>query len=203
MQMALNENTSQIGVTDVFSGSNVMGPHHHEYWIFDETGYGRTSDSICEPSNLNEPTPITQVGGHIKDFLAVVAGREDAGDDVVFFEAGGDAAEELQVGFRIAFVRGEEDGEGNGLFVKRLVVLDGILADCHDHERGGEAVDADMRESESFSDAGGHHAFALPDRIADLVFFHGAAGAGVGDNGVEHFLFRLAFPDQDGVLLEE
>lgn len=65
MQMALNENTSQIGVTDVFSGSNVMGPHHHEYWIFDETGYGRTSDSICEPSNLNEPTPITQVGGHI------------------------------------------------------------------------------------------------------------------------------------------
>ena len=65
MQMALNENTSQIGLTDVFSGSNVMGPHHHEYWIFDETGYGRTSDSLCEPSNLNEPTPAVQVGGHI------------------------------------------------------------------------------------------------------------------------------------------
>lgn len=65
MQMALNENTSQIGLTDVFSGSNVMGPHHHEYWIFDETGYGRTSDSLCEPSNLNEPAPVVQVGGHI------------------------------------------------------------------------------------------------------------------------------------------
>lgn len=65
MEKALNENTSQIGLTDTFSGSNVMGPHHHEYWIYDETGYGRTSDAINEPSNLNEPTPITQVGGHI------------------------------------------------------------------------------------------------------------------------------------------
>ena len=62
---ALNENTSQIGLTDVFEGSSAMGPHHHEYWIFDETGYGRTSDAINEPSNLNAPTPITMVGGHI------------------------------------------------------------------------------------------------------------------------------------------
>lgn len=62
---ALNENTSQIGLTDVFEGSSAMGPHHHEYWIFDETGYGRTSDAINEPSNLNASTPITMVGGHI------------------------------------------------------------------------------------------------------------------------------------------
>lgn len=65
MQGALNENTSQIGLTDVFSGSEVMGPHHHEYWIFDETGYGRTSDAICEPANLNGETPVNKVGGHI------------------------------------------------------------------------------------------------------------------------------------------
>ena len=62
---ALNENTSQIGLTDTFAGSNVMGPHHHEYWIFDEFGYGRTSDAINEPANLNAETPITTVGGHV------------------------------------------------------------------------------------------------------------------------------------------
>jgi hypothetical protein len=65
IQHSMNENTSQIGLTDVFSGSPVMGPHHHEYWIYDETGYGRTSDSINEPSNINAETPITTVGGHI------------------------------------------------------------------------------------------------------------------------------------------
>lgn len=64
-ELALNENTSQIGKTDVFSGSSAMGPHHHEYWIFDETGYGRTSDALNEPSNINAPTPITMVGGHV------------------------------------------------------------------------------------------------------------------------------------------
>ena len=63
--LALNENTSQIGMTDVFEGSPTMGPHHHEYWIFDETGYGRTSDALNEPSNINKETPITMVGGHV------------------------------------------------------------------------------------------------------------------------------------------
>ena len=65
MEKALNENTSQIGVTDTFKGNDVMGAHHHEYWIFDETGYGRTSDALAEPANLNEPTPVSKVGGHI------------------------------------------------------------------------------------------------------------------------------------------
>ena len=61
---ALNENTSQVGKTDVFSGTDVMGPHHHEYLIWNEFGYGWTSDSICEPARLNTETHITKVGGH-------------------------------------------------------------------------------------------------------------------------------------------
>lgn len=65
MTKALNENTSQLGLTDAFSGTNVMGPHHHEYLIYDETGTGVTSDSICEPANVNGETPIVTVGGHI------------------------------------------------------------------------------------------------------------------------------------------
>lgn len=65
MSKALNENTSQIGLTDVFSGSPVMGPHHHEYWIYDETGYGVTSDALNEPSNVNAETPVVTVGGHM------------------------------------------------------------------------------------------------------------------------------------------
>lgn len=65
MTKALNENTSQVGLTDVFSGTDVMGPHHHEYWIYDETGTGVTSDAISEPANLNKETPIYKVGGHV------------------------------------------------------------------------------------------------------------------------------------------
>ena len=69
---ALNENTSQIGKTDVFSGSSAMGPHYHEYWIFDETGFGRTSDALAAPANLNKETPISMVGGHIHHILSGV-----------------------------------------------------------------------------------------------------------------------------------
>lgn len=65
MHKALNENTSQLGLTDVYSGSPYMGPHHHEYWIFDETGFGRTSDAISEASTVNGETPISTVGGHV------------------------------------------------------------------------------------------------------------------------------------------
>lgn len=65
MNKALNENTSQIGLTDVFSGTDVMGPHHHEYWIYDETGDGRTSDALNEPSNINAPSPVNKVSGHV------------------------------------------------------------------------------------------------------------------------------------------
>lgn len=61
---ALNENTSQVGKTNDFSGSNVMGPHYHEYLIWNEFGYGWTSDAITMPSQLNNETPITSVGGH-------------------------------------------------------------------------------------------------------------------------------------------
>lgn len=64
VKLALNENTSQVGRTDTFSGTDVMGPHHHEFLIWNEFGYGWTSDAICEPANLNGPTPITKVGGH-------------------------------------------------------------------------------------------------------------------------------------------
>src|SRR5574344_790575 len=45
----LNENTSQLGYTDVFSGSNWMGPHRHDYVIWNEFGYGYTSDAIAAP----------------------------------------------------------------------------------------------------------------------------------------------------------
>lgn len=46
----LNENTAQLGMTDTFAGSKNCGPHHHEYVIWNEFGYGYTSDAIAEPN---------------------------------------------------------------------------------------------------------------------------------------------------------
>ena len=61
----LNENTSQLGYTDVFSGSNWMGPHRHDYVIWNEFGYGYTSDAIAAPDCQGQAS----VGGHIHQIV--------------------------------------------------------------------------------------------------------------------------------------
>lgn len=60
----LNENISQLGYTDVFSGSNWMGPHRHDYLIWNEFGYGYTSDAIADPNAHG-----AMVGGHIHQIV--------------------------------------------------------------------------------------------------------------------------------------
>ncbi|MGN0966230.1 MAG: hypothetical protein ACI4OP_01375 [Candidatus Coprovivens sp.] len=61
----LNENTSQLGYTDVFSGSNWMGPHRHDYVIWNEFGYGYTSDAIAAPDCQGQAS----VGGHVHQIV--------------------------------------------------------------------------------------------------------------------------------------
>lgn len=60
----LNENTAEAGDTEVFKGSQWMGPHHHKYVVFDNlTGYGYTSDVIID--NPEHKTDLPCVASHI------------------------------------------------------------------------------------------------------------------------------------------
>lgn len=60
----LNENTAEAGDTEVFKGSQWMGPHHHKYVIWDNlTGYGYTSDVIVD--NPDHETDLACVASHI------------------------------------------------------------------------------------------------------------------------------------------
>lgn len=63
----LNENTSQLGYTDVFEGSPYMGPHRHDYLIWNEFGYGYTSDAIADPNK--QSSEFGAVCGHIHQII--------------------------------------------------------------------------------------------------------------------------------------
>lgn len=60
----LNENTAEAGDTDMFKGSEWMGPHHHKYVIWDNlTGYGYTGDVLID--NPDHTSNLACVADHI------------------------------------------------------------------------------------------------------------------------------------------
>ncbi|MBO7691810.1 MAG: hypothetical protein J6T10_04150 [Methanobrevibacter sp.] len=60
----LNENTAEAGDCSVFEGSQWMGPHHHQYVIFDNlTGQGYTGDVLID--NPDHKEGLAPVCDHI------------------------------------------------------------------------------------------------------------------------------------------
>jgi len=77
----LNESTQQIGETDKFKGNNFVGPHHHEYILWDpKIGWGKTGDALDDPKKgaANVPThehmivdgKVLECAGHTHELLA-------------------------------------------------------------------------------------------------------------------------------------
>lgn len=47
----LNESIVQLGKTDDFKGNDFIGPHYHEYILWDpNTGWGKTGDALDVPT---------------------------------------------------------------------------------------------------------------------------------------------------------
>ena len=141
-------------------------------------------------------------GKSCENFLFVLHVCEDFFDDSGLFEFGGDASEEADVGILIALVCGDEDDQADRFIVEGLVVADGVLADSDDDEGNGESGNADVGKRETFSNAGGHHFFSFPDKLAELGFIESTLCGGESDDFFESSLLGCTVEEQYAVGVE-